>query len=71
MDRRAEDPRITQLTHDVHALKEGLAKNNETTEQVRDILASFRVVGAVAKWLSGIGAAAVMAYHGWQKVTGR
>jgi hypothetical protein len=27
-------------------------KNNETLEQVRDTLASFRVIAAVAKWLT-------------------
>lgn len=41
------------------------------THEVRDILGTFRVLGAAAKWATAVGAFCVMLYHGWQKVTGR
>lgn len=70
--------RLTQLVDDVAALKvqsDGFSaeikKNTEITEQVRDILASFRGIAFAAKWLTAVGGFFVMAYHGWQKLTGR
>lgn len=63
-NRRSDDQRITQLgidqghLHDcVESLKAAVKENTEITEQVRDILASFRVVGAVAKWIAAIAGA--------------
>ena len=41
---------------------------SEVTKQVRDVLASFRVMGAVAKWLTVIGTFAVMCWHGIQEI---
>lgn len=71
MERRADDERITKLVEDqahlhgcVELLKVEMQKNTEVTEQIRDILASFRVVGALAKWTAGVGAAVVAVYHG-------
>jgi len=41
--------------HDcVEALKVAVRKNTEVTEQVRDILGTFRVTMAVAKWVAAI-----------------
>lgn len=78
MNRRADDSRITQLVSEVAVLKEQhgvllaeTKKNTEITEQVRDILASFRVIAMIAKWLTAVGGVIIMAYHGWQKLTGR
>lgn len=57
---------IAHLHDCVEALKRDVKANHEVLEQVRDILASFRVVGSVAKWLAAIVAAAVAIYHGVQ-----
>lgn len=52
--RRADDTRVTRLVIDVDDLKKQMAVNTEVTMQVRDILASFRVVASVAKWITAI-----------------
>ena len=83
--RRADDPRINQLQADVkhlHAdLEEAksvaqenarlLAENTQVTKDIRDILGTFKVVGALAKWLTIVGGFFVGVYHGWQSITGR
>lgn len=51
--------------------EELIAENTKITQEVRDILATFRIVAAVAKWLTAVGAFFVGTYHAWQKVTGR
>lgn len=63
--RRASDPRVDQLVADVVALKQGqvemkkaLADNTEITVQVHDLLASFRIMAKVAKWVTTIAACA-------------
>lgn len=53
------------------ALERKMDESMEVTTQIRDILTSFKVIGAVSKWLTAIGALAVMVYHAWQKATGR
>ena len=58
------DPRIDALVIDVALLKDEMKRNTEVTTQVRDILASFRIVGTIAKWVAAIGAAATAIYHG-------
>ena len=63
-ERRADDSRITGLVADVAVLKQQMLENTQVTCQVRDILASFRIVGAVAKWAAAIGAGTAAAYHG-------
>lgn len=77
-NRREHDHRLAQLADDVAVLKAQatdfsaeIKKNTEITEQVRDILASFRVIGLVAKWLTAVGGLFVMLYHGWLKATGK
>ena len=69
-DRRSEDLRINLLVADVAVLKADMRANTEITAQVRDILASFRIIGAVAKWSAAVGAGAAAIYHGfdfWRK----
>jgi hypothetical protein len=61
-DRRANDPRVEQLVKDVADLKVSMVQNTEITVQVRDVLASFRVIGSVAKWITAIFAAIAAAY---------
>jgi hypothetical protein len=55
---------VKHLHQCVEELKKSVAENAVLLEQVRDILASFRVVGVVAKWVAAIGAAATAVYHG-------
>lgn len=54
---------VAHLHDCVEELKREMNKNTVVTEQVRDILASFQVVGAIAKWVAAIGAAATAVYH--------
>lgn len=77
-DRREHDHRLARLADDLSVLKRQaddstaeIKRNTEITEQVRDILASFRIIAMVAKWLTAVGGFFVMAYHGWQKIAGR
>lgn len=55
--RRSTDPIVVKLVSDMDEVKRDLARNTEVTEQVRDILASFRVMMAVAKWFTAIAGA--------------
>lgn len=71
MERRAEDQRIIKLCEDVAVLQVQMAENTAVTKQVRDILASFRIVGAVAKWTAAIGAGVVAAHHGIDWLRGK
>lgn len=52
--RRAADIKVAQLVTDVDDLKRQMAENTAVTCQVRDILASFKVVASVAKWITAI-----------------
>ena len=53
--------------HDcVEFLKNEMARNTQVTEQVRDILATFRVTTAIAGWVAAI-ATAVAAV--WAAIT--
>jgi hypothetical protein len=54
MERRHEDQRIATLVTDVATLKAQMVENTVVTVQVRDILASFRIVGKIAKWMTAI-----------------
>lgn len=54
---------VAHLHSCVEELKKAVAENAVVLEQVRDILASFRVLGAIAKWVAAIGAAATATYH--------
>lgn len=67
-DLRAE---VTHLHDCVETLKSSMAENTALTKEVRDILATFRVLGAVAKWVAAIGAAGLAIYHAFQAFTGR
>ena len=59
-ERRANpDPRVDGLIEDAKAIHEELANNtritlanHETINEVRDVLASFRVLSKVCKWLT-------------------
>jgi hypothetical protein len=55
--RRSSDVILAQVVTDVDQLKDEMRRNTEVTEQVRDILASFKIIAAVAKWLTAIAGA--------------
>ena len=62
--RRVSDARIDKLVADVASLQTDMKANTEVTVQVRDILASFRIMAAVAKWVAAIGAGCAAVFHG-------
>lgn len=64
VERRRDDPRIVELMDDVAVLKSQMTENTRLTKEVREILASFRIAGKVAKWVTAMGAAGTMLYHG-------
>ena len=64
-ERRAVDPRIDELVRDMSDVKKELAANTEITKQVADVLASFRVISAIAKWATAVGAAIIAIKAGW------
>lgn len=55
--RRSTDPLVSQLATDVAQLQSEMKRNTEVTEQVRDILSSFKVMMAVAKWFTAVAGA--------------
>ena len=64
VDRRVDDPRISQLVQDMAgvkiahvAMQKSLDENTVVTNQVRDILTSFAIAGKIAKWVSAIAGA--------------
>jgi hypothetical protein len=62
MDRRQADPLVAELHDDVVELKRQMALNTAITVQVHDILASFRIVGKVAKWTTAVVTACAVVY---------
>ena len=69
--REVIDERFQAIEDEFKALRFEMANNTEITKQVRDVLASFRVIASVAKWFTAVGAFGVMCWHAWQKATGR
>ena len=57
--RRANDSRIDKLDARLDKVEELLVENTKTTNEVRDILTTFKTLGAFAKWFSAIAAAMV------------
>lgn len=55
---------VSGLKTDVNDLKRQMAENTIVTVQVRDILASFKILGKIAKWVAAMGAAAAALWHG-------
>jgi hypothetical protein len=60
--RRNSDHVITKLVGDVAVLKDEMKANTKVTTEVRDILTTFKMVGAFAKWSAAIVAAVVGAW---------
>lgn len=65
IEKRRDDERITKLVSDVCDLKKQMVENTEITGQVRDMLASFRVMAVVAKWVTAIAAAVASVVAAW------
>lgn len=66
-NRRKTDLRVEMLVEQMAQVKQELALNTEITRQVRDVLATFRVVAKAAKWTTYIVSAitAIIAlFHG-------
>lgn len=65
----------TSLTQKAMERADAAALKAETmaadVKDVKDILTSFRIAGAVAKWLAGIAAAAVAVKTGWASFFGK
>ena len=58
---------ITQLNHYhdcLEKLKIATSANTEDTEEVRELLGAFKVVGRLAKWSTVTGAAGFSIWHG-------
>jgi hypothetical protein len=55
---------VATLMTDVNDLKRQMVENTIVTVQVRDILASFKILGKIAKWVAAMGAAAAALWHG-------
>lgn len=83
VERRAHDKRVTQLVeqhHHLHGCVEGLksqvtslqsemTRNTAVTQDVRDILGTFKVTMALGKWIAAVTTAAVgvaAAVKGWR-----
>ena len=62
--RRMADARIDTLVQQVNALQKEMTANTEITRQVADVLASFRVMAAIAKWCSAIAVGVSAVWHG-------
>jgi hypothetical protein len=64
VDSAATASKLEELHSDVALLKTQMLRNTEITEQIRDVLTSFRVVASVAKWGAAIVAGAAALWHG-------
>ena len=57
--RRESDKRMDAVESRLVKVEDLLVENTKTTNEVRDILTTFKTLGAFAKWISAIGAAVV------------
>lgn len=64
--RRADDGRVGRLEERMDRFEIALAENTATTKEVRDILGSFKMIGAIAKWGAAVIGFCIAAYHGAQ-----
>lgn len=63
LKRRADDSRIAQLESRVGSIEAKLDANSTTTQEIRDILGSFKVLGTIAKWVGAVVGAGFGAYQ--------
>lgn len=57
--RRLADLRIEAIETRIGKVEDLLVENTRTTNEVRDILTTFKTLGTFAKWISSIAAAIV------------
>ena len=57
--RRESDKRMDAVESRLVKVEDLLVENTKTTNEVRDILTTFKTLGAFAKWFSAIAAAVV------------
>ena len=57
--RRSADQRIGHIEQRLGNVENLLMENTKTTNEVKDILTTFKTLGAFAKWISAIGAAII------------
>lgn len=70
-DRRSYDRRLDSLEARAATIEQKIDANTAVTMQVAEILSTFKVVGAVAKWVAAIAggfAAVFAAAKGWTDV---
>lgn len=68
-ERRSPSPEMIQMAQDIAGLKKEMMSNTEITQQVADLLASFRVMAAISKWvtvIAGAAAACIAAFKAWK-----
>jgi len=65
-ERRAGGAPVTRT--EFEELKAEVKKNTELTLDIHAMVRSFKIVGAVAKWVTLVSAAGTAAYHGVQAV---
>lgn len=53
-DRRAQDKVVQQLIDEVALIRAEMKDNTDLTREIRGIVAGFRFIGRVAKWLTYI-----------------
>lgn len=63
LNRRHEDKRIFKLMSDVEVLKTKMDENTEVTQNIADMLASFKLIARVAKWLAIVFTAVGIGLH--------
>lgn len=75
-ERRALDPKITafmtastlertEIRRAITDVQAELKANTAITKDVADLIASFRVLAAVGKWIAAVGAGLAAVWHGW------
>lgn len=70
-DRRTDDARITQIEQRMSDFELLLKANTDVTQEVRDILGSFKILGTLAKWGAAIVGTGMGAYHAVTSLLGR
>jgi len=60
---------IESLKTSVEGIKTELKRNTDTTEQIHDLLVSFRVLGRIAKWVTTVGGAGGVLWGAYEIVS--
>ena len=63
-ERRADDVRVALLEQRMDGFEKKVDENTKLTREVLDTLRAFKMLGAIAKWGTVVGGAAIGSYHG-------